>query len=140
MTRESHRVTADLPGNPAAFYARLATYLAAGERFAREGNVTVSWERLWQIAPRPFNNGLIAMCDEAIAETCGKSHKLPSGPLHDAAEVAAAGVPTVMMFAPCPTLTALFPAPNWIVLLPVPPTMLLFPSAATMVSLPPCMA
>ena len=31
-------------------------------------------------------------------ETCGVSHRLPSGPLHDAAEVAAAGVPTVMMF------------------------------------------
>jgi N-carbamoyl-L-amino-acid hydrolase len=26
------------------------------------------------------------------------SHRLPSGPLHDAAEVARAGVPTVMMF------------------------------------------
>ena len=25
-------------------------------------------------------------------------HRLPSGPLHDAAEVARAGVPTVMMF------------------------------------------
>jgi len=71
---------------------------AASEKFAKEGNVTVSWERLWQIAPRPFNNDLINLCDEAIRETCGKSHRLPSGPLHDAAEVAAAGVPTVMMF------------------------------------------
>jgi len=70
----------------------------AADRFAKEGNVRVSWERLWQIAPRPFNDELIAMCDEAIRETCGKSHRLPSGPLHDAAEVAAAGVPTVMMF------------------------------------------
>jgi len=26
------------------------------------------------------------------------SHRLPSGPLHDAAEVARAGIPTVMMF------------------------------------------
>ena len=26
------------------------------------------------------------------------SHRLPSGPLHDAAEVARAGVPTVMLF------------------------------------------
>ena len=26
------------------------------------------------------------------------AHRLPSGPLHDAAEVARAGVPTVMMF------------------------------------------
>src|SRR5437879_1417240 len=70
----------------------------ASEKFAREGNVKVSWERLWQIAPRPFNDELIGLCDEAIRETCGKSHRLPSGPLHDAAEVAAAGVPTVMMF------------------------------------------
>jgi N-carbamoyl-L-amino-acid hydrolase len=71
---------------------------AASEKYAREGNVTVFWERLWHIAPRPFNNELIALCDEAIRETCGKSHRMPSGPLHDAAETAAAGVPTVMMF------------------------------------------
>jgi hydantoinase/carbamoylase family amidase len=81
---------------------KLATMLqeakAASERFAQEGNVRVSWERLWQIAPRPFHDELIALCDEAIRETCGPVHRLPSGPLHDAAEVAAAGVPTVMMF------------------------------------------
>ena len=81
---------------------KLATMLAeakaASERFAKEGNVRVSWERIWQIAPRPFNNDLINLCDESIRETCGKSHRLPSGPLHDAAEVAAAGVPTVMLF------------------------------------------
>ncbi|MCP5533312.1 MAG: hydantoinase/carbamoylase family amidase [Akkermansiaceae bacterium] len=70
----------------------------ASERFAREGNVEVSWERLWHIPPRPFDPELIDLCDEAIRETCGTSHRLPSGPLHDAAEVAAAGVPTVMMF------------------------------------------
>ena len=45
-----------------------------------------------------FDDELIDLCDEAIRETCGKSHRLPSGPLHDAAEVARAGVPTVMMF------------------------------------------
>ena len=45
-----------------------------------------------------FIEELIDLCDEAIRETCGKSHRLPSGPLHDAAEVARAGVPTVMMF------------------------------------------
>ena len=71
---------------------------AASEKFAKEGNVKVSWERIWQIDPRPFNGELIALCDESIRETCGKVHRLPSGPLHDAAEVAAAGVPTVMMF------------------------------------------
>ena len=71
---------------------------AASERFAKEGNVRVSWERLWQIEPVLFHPELIEFCAEAIAETCGKTHRLPSGPLHDAAEVARAGVPTVMMF------------------------------------------
>ena len=70
----------------------------ASERFAREGNVSVSWERLWQIEPMSFDERLIDLCDESIRETCGKSYRLPSGPLHDAAEVARAGVPTVMMF------------------------------------------
>ena len=70
----------------------------ASERFAKEGNVRVSWERLWQIEPILFNDDLIDLCDEAISETGAKPHRLPSGPLHDAAEVARAGVPTVMMF------------------------------------------
>ena len=70
----------------------------ASERFAKEGNVRVSWDRLWQIEPILFNNELIAFSDEAISETGAKPHRMPSGPLHDAAEVARAGVPTVMMF------------------------------------------
>ena len=40
----------------------------------------------------------IKACDDAIKETAKVSHRLPSGPLHDAAEVCGAGVPTVMMF------------------------------------------
>lgn len=71
---------------------------AASQRFAEEGNVTVEWERIWQIEPVPFDDTLIGFCEEAILETCGTSHRLPSGPLHDAAEVARAGIPTVMMF------------------------------------------
>jgi N-carbamoyl-L-amino-acid hydrolase len=70
----------------------------ASERFAQEGNVCVLWERIWQIEPIHFNPQLIQLCSDSIAETCGKTHRLPSGPLHDAAEVARAGVPTVMMF------------------------------------------
>ncbi len=70
----------------------------ASERFAEAGGVTVTWQRLWQIAPRPFHEELIALCDDSIGETCGTLHRLPSGPLHDAAEMARAGVPTVMMF------------------------------------------
>jgi len=71
---------------------------SASEKFAAEGNVDLAWERIWQIEPVLFNNELIAMSDEAISETGAKPHRLPSGPLHDAAEVARAGVPTIMMF------------------------------------------
>lgn len=84
--------------DPAALARMLAEAREASERFAREGNVGVEWERIWHIAPRPFHPELIGMCDEAILETCGVSHRMPSGPLHDAAETASAGVPTVMMF------------------------------------------
>lgn len=78
--------------------AMLAEARAASERFAAEGGVTVTWERIWQIEPRPFAPELIELCDAAIRETAGVSHRLPSGPLHDAAETCGAGVPTVMMF------------------------------------------
>lgn len=71
---------------------------AASEQFAKEVNVEVSWERLWQIEPILFNDELIGFADEAIREVGAKPHRLPSGPLHDAAEVARAGVPTIMMF------------------------------------------
>jgi hydantoinase/carbamoylase family amidase len=70
----------------------------ASERFAREGNLKVCWDRLWQIEPVLFASELVSLCDSAIVETSGRSHRMPSGPLHDAAEVARAGVPTVMMF------------------------------------------
>jgi hydantoinase/carbamoylase family amidase len=70
----------------------------ASERFAREENCTVEWSKIWSIEPVPFHPALIDLCEEAIRETTGESARLPSGPLHDAAEVARAGVATVMMF------------------------------------------
>jgi N-carbamoyl-L-amino-acid hydrolase len=70
----------------------------AGEQFAREENVDVSWERIWNIEPILFDEELIELADESIREVSGTSHRLPSGPLHDAAEVARAGIPTVMVF------------------------------------------
>ncbi len=70
----------------------------ASDRFAREEDVEVEWERLWSIEPIPFDDRLIELADESIREVSGSSHRLPSGPLHDAAEVARAGIPTVMLF------------------------------------------
>ena len=66
--------------------------------FAREEGCTVEWSRIWSIAPEPFHPTLIDLCNEAIRETTGTSHLMPSGPLHDAAEVSRAGIPTAMMF------------------------------------------
>ena len=71
---------------------------AASERFAGEERIDVSWERIWGIEPILFDETLVGFCDEAIREVAGESHRLPSGPLHDAAEVSRAGVPTVMLF------------------------------------------
>jgi beta-ureidopropionase / N-carbamoyl-L-amino-acid hydrolase len=70
----------------------------ASKQAAAEEKIDVEWGHLWRIHPILFNPDLIELCDEAIIETCGVSHRLPSGPLHDAAEVARAGVPTIMLF------------------------------------------
>jgi hydantoinase/carbamoylase family amidase len=82
----------------AVLAAMLRDARAAAERFAAEGGVTVEWERIWQIEPILFDPGLVAACEEAIREVAGPGHRLPSGPLHDAAEVSRAGVPTAMLF------------------------------------------
>jgi N-carbamoyl-L-amino-acid hydrolase len=79
----------------AKMYAEARHY---SERLAEEEKLEVEWKKIWQIQPFPFNAELIDLADAAIKETCGVSHRLPSGPLHDAAEVCRAGVPTVMLF------------------------------------------
>ena len=73
---------------------------AASERFAAEERCTVEWSKIWSIEPIPFHPRNSSRCaDKAIFEAAGmSSEKLPSGPLHDAAEVARLGIPTVMMF------------------------------------------
>jgi hydantoinase/carbamoylase family amidase len=68
------------------------------EQYAREEDIEVELERIWNIEPILFDDELIGLADEAIREVAGQSHRLPSGPLHDAAEVSRAGIPTVMLF------------------------------------------
>jgi acetylornithine deacetylase/succinyl-diaminopimelate desuccinylase-like protein len=70
----------------------------ASERFAGEEHIEVEFERIWSIEPILFDDTLLGFCEESILEVAGTAHRLPSGPLHDAAEVSRAGVPTVMMF------------------------------------------
>jgi hydantoinase/carbamoylase family amidase len=80
----------------------LATMLqeakAGADRLAAEEGCTVVWERMWSIEPIPFDEELIASARAAVREVTGSDRALPSGPLHDAAEMARK-VPTVMLFA-----------------------------------------
>ena len=96
---EECRITLDQRHLDADALARmLSEAKTAGGKFAKEGNVDLAWERIWNIEPILFHKELVDLCEEAIRETGAKPHRMPSGPLHDAAEVARAGVPTVMMF------------------------------------------
>jgi beta-ureidopropionase / N-carbamoyl-L-amino-acid hydrolase len=70
----------------------------ASRRFAQEEKCTVEWSRIWNIEPIAFHPVLLNFCEDAVREVSGAAHRLPSGPLHDAAEVARSGIPAVMMF------------------------------------------
>lgn len=96
---EDCEITLDQRHLDAKSLARMFTQAKeASERFATEAKATVAWQRLWHIDPILFHPDLIELCDQAIHEITGTTHRLPSGPLHDAAEVAMAGIPTIMMF------------------------------------------
>ena len=84
--------------NSTRLAAMLSEAQAASERFAAEERIEVAWERIWSIEPILFDDTLLDFCEQAVKEVAGSSHRLPSGPLHDAAEVSRAGVPTVMLF------------------------------------------
>ena len=84
--------------DPAVLAAMFREAREASERFAGEERCTVEWSRIWNIEPIAFHPALVALCDQSIREVAQASHRMPSGPLHDAAEVSRAGIPTVMMF------------------------------------------
>jgi len=70
----------------------------AAARAAQDNNVTHEWKMIWQIDPRLFDPKLIELGKQAAREITGDAPVLPSGPLHDAAEMVP-HMPTVMMFA-----------------------------------------
>jgi allantoate deiminase len=75
----------------------LATAQRRSREIAEEEGCTVEWEQVWEIEPIPFTPELIDLADAAITDVAGMSTRLPSGPLHDAAEMARR-IPTVMLF------------------------------------------
>ena len=81
-----------------ALASMLARARAASEAIAADEDVEVAWRQVWRIDPVPFDPDLIALAERAVIDVAGRCHRLPSGPLHDAAETALAGVPSVMVF------------------------------------------
>ena len=84
--------------DPGVLARMLADAHDAAERAGRENNVKVEWKTLWRIEPRPFDPALIERCAAAVRSVTGDAPRLPSGPLHDAAEMVP-HMPVVMMFA-----------------------------------------
>jgi N-carbamoyl-L-amino-acid hydrolase len=74
---------------------------AAAQRFSEsisaEEGCEVDWEPLLAIEPIRFDPDLIELGDTVVETVAGASTRLPSGALHDAAEMARV-VPTVMLF------------------------------------------
>lgn len=76
----------------------LAEAKTAATRAAKKHLVKVTWSPLLHITPRLFDEQLMDIIRGAVKDVTGKAPELPSGPLHDAAEMAAV-VPTAMVFA-----------------------------------------
>jgi hydantoinase/carbamoylase family amidase len=68
------------------------------QRIAAEEGVAITWRRIFAIDPIPFDDRLVEVAEAVVREIAGDAPRLFSGALHDAAEVAGAGVPTVMLF------------------------------------------
>jgi allantoate deiminase len=83
--------------HPEVLAEMLAAAREAATRCAAEEGCEVEWERVWEIEPIPFDPALIDLADAVVAEVAGASHRLPSGPLHDASEMARV-LPTAMLF------------------------------------------
>ena len=84
--------------DPDVLAAMLKDAHDAAERAAKDNHVDVAWKLIWRIEPRPFDPTLVRLCEEAVREETGEAPRLPSGPLHDAAEMVP-HMPVVMMFA-----------------------------------------
>src|SRR4051812_19743126 len=78
----------------------LADVKAAAQTIAEEEGCEVSWRRIWQIDPVPFDDRLVELAAQAVGEITGDDDppRLPSGALHDCAEVARRA-PAVMVFS-----------------------------------------
>ncbi len=84
--------------DPDALAAMLAEAREGIDRAAADHGCEVELKHIWSIPPIPFDDRLIGFAREAVREAGGKDTAIPSGPLHDAAEMARL-IPTVMIFS-----------------------------------------
>jgi hydantoinase/carbamoylase family amidase len=84
--------------DPDALAAMLADARSLWESAAADEGCSVEAERIWAIEPVPFHDGLVSVARDACAEVAGSDRALPSGALHDAAEVARV-LPAAMVFS-----------------------------------------
>ena len=70
------------------------------ETIAGEENVTFEIDTLWSIDPIVFHPDLVSFASDVVEQRSGVRHVMPSGPMHDSAEMARSGIPTVMVFVP----------------------------------------
>ena len=84
--------------DPGELAAMLAGARAACEKAAADHGCELELRHLWSIPPIPFDERLIGVAREAVTRAGGRDTAIPSGPLHDAAEMARL-IPTVMIFS-----------------------------------------
>jgi hydantoinase/carbamoylase family amidase len=84
--------------DPDALAAMLDEAREGCDRAAADHGCEVELKHLWRIPPIPFDDRLIGFARQAVSEAGGKDTAIPSGPLHDAAEMARL-IPTVMLFS-----------------------------------------
>lgn len=69
-------------------------------RIAAEEQVESAVDVLWSIDPIEFDPELVRFASDIVEQRSGVRQVMPSGPMHDSAEMARSGIPTVMMFVP----------------------------------------
>jgi hydantoinase/carbamoylase family amidase len=84
--------------DPDELAAMLEEARAACSDAAAEFGCEVELRHVWSIPPIPFDERLIAIARDAVSAAGGSGDAIPSGPLHDAAEMARL-LPTVMIFS-----------------------------------------
>jgi len=84
--------------DPDTLAAMLSEAREACERAASDHGCEVELKHLWSIPPIPFDDRLIGFARQAVQDAGGQDTAIPSGPLHDAAEMARL-IPTVMIFS-----------------------------------------